>query len=67
MPADGSVRLFVNVEVLDLSISDLENIPSIVIFYGTRPGDYSSSKAAYLGHYAETNVNVYVVSAHLLQ
>jgi hypothetical protein len=32
MPADGSVRLFVIVEAVDLSISDLENIPSIVIF-----------------------------------
>jgi len=28
MPADGSVRLFVIVEALDLSISDLENIPA---------------------------------------
>ena len=38
---------------LDLSISDPEYIRSVVIFYGTRPGDCSKSKAAYLGHFAE--------------
>jgi len=38
---------------LDLSVSDPEHIRSVVIFYGTRPGDYSNSKAAYLGHFAE--------------
>jgi len=26
-----------------------------VVFYGTRPGDYSSSKADYLGHFAEND------------
>ncbi|WP_439345804.1 dienelactone hydrolase family protein [Vacuolonema iberomarrocanum] len=25
------------------------------MFYGTRPGDYSHSKAAYLGHFAATD------------
>jgi carboxymethylenebutenolidase len=40
---------------LDLSVTDPEHIRSVVIFYGTRPGDYSSSKAAYLGHFAETD------------
>jgi carboxymethylenebutenolidase len=38
---------------LELSITDLVHIRSVVIFYGTRSGDYSSSKAAYLGHFAE--------------
>lgn len=38
---------------LDLSVTDPEHISSVVIFYGTRPGDYSNSRAAYLGHFAE--------------
>lgn len=38
---------------LDLSVTAPEHIRSVVIFYGTRPGDYSSSRAAYLGHFAE--------------
>jgi carboxymethylenebutenolidase len=40
---------------LDLSVADPEHIRSVVIFYGTRPGDYSDSRAAYLGHFAETD------------
>jgi carboxymethylenebutenolidase len=40
---------------LDVSVSDPQHIRSVVVFYGTRPGDYSSSKAAYLGHFAETD------------
>jgi len=40
---------------LDLSVTAPERIRSVVIFYGTRPGDYSSSQAAYLGHFAETD------------
>ena len=40
---------------LDLSVADPEHIRSVVIFYGTRSGDYSSSRAAYLGHFAETD------------
>ncbi len=38
---------------LDLSVSAPEGIRSVVVFYGTRPGDYSGSQAAYLGHFAE--------------
>ena len=40
---------------LDLSVTQPEHIRSVVIFYGTRPGDYGQSKAAYLGHFAETD------------
>jgi carboxymethylenebutenolidase len=38
---------------LDLSVSDPEHVRSVVLFYGTGPGDFSLSKAAYLGHFAE--------------
>lgn len=38
---------------LDLSVTDPDRIRSVVVFYGTRGGDYSSAKAAYLGHFAE--------------
>jgi carboxymethylenebutenolidase len=38
---------------LDLAAADPEHIRSVVIFYGTGPGDFSRSKAAYLGHFAE--------------
>jgi carboxymethylenebutenolidase len=37
---------------LDLAAADPEHIRSVVIFYGTGDGDYSSSRAAYLGHFA---------------
>jgi carboxymethylenebutenolidase len=40
---------------LDLSVADSEQIRAVVIFYGTRPGDYTPSKAEYLGHFAETD------------
>jgi carboxymethylenebutenolidase len=40
---------------LDLSVTAPETIRSVVIFYGTGPGDYSRSKADYLGHFAETD------------
>lgn len=40
---------------LDASVADPDHIRSVVIFYGTRPGDYSNSQAAYLGHFAETD------------
>ena len=40
---------------LDLSVSTPEQIRAVVVFYGTRPGDYSGSQAAYLGHFAETD------------
>ncbi len=38
---------------LDLSAVDPEHIHSVVIFYGTGPADFSRSRAAYLGHFAE--------------
>ena len=40
---------------LDLSAADPEHIRSVVLFYGTGSGDFSSSKAAYLGHFAEND------------
>lgn len=40
---------------LDLSVTDPAHVRSVVVFYGTRRGDYSSSRAAYLGHFAETD------------
>jgi len=39
---------------LDLSVTAPEHVRSVVIFYGTGGGDdYSNSRAAYLGHFAE--------------
>jgi carboxymethylenebutenolidase len=38
---------------LDLAAADPEHIRSVVLFYGTGPGDFSNSRAAYLGHFAE--------------
>lgn len=40
---------------LDLAAADPDHIRSVVIFYGTGDGDFSSSKAAYLGHFAEND------------
>ncbi len=40
---------------LDLAAADPEHIHSVVIFYGTGPVDFSRSKAAYLGHFAEND------------
>ena len=40
---------------LDLAAADPQHIRSVVIFYGTGGGDFSSSKAAYLGHFAEND------------
>jgi len=40
---------------LDLAAADPEHIHSVVLFYGTGDGDYTSSKAAYLGHFAEND------------
>ena len=43
---------------LDLSAVDPEHIRSVAIFYGTQGdffSDFSSSKAAYLGHFAEND------------
>ena len=38
---------------LDLAVAEPERIDSVVIFYGTGGGDYSGSRATYLGHFAE--------------
>lgn len=40
---------------LDLAAADPEHIRSAVIFYGTGGDDYSTSRAAYLGHFAEND------------
>jgi len=40
---------------LDLSAADPERIRAVVAFYGTRAGDYSASRAEYLGHFAEAD------------
>ena len=40
---------------LDLSNTDPEHIRSVVIFYGTGADDFSHSRAAYLGHFAEND------------
>jgi carboxymethylenebutenolidase len=41
---------------LDLAATDPEHIRSVVIFYGTGDDDFSSSRATYLGHFAENDV-----------
>jgi len=38
---------------LDLAAAAPEYVRSVVIFYGTGGGDFSSSRADYLGHFAE--------------
>lgn len=40
---------------LDLAAADPEHIRAVVLFYGTGGGDFSSSRAAYLGHFAEND------------
>ena len=40
---------------LDLAAADPEHIRSVVLFYGTGGADFSSSKAEYLGHFAEND------------
>ncbi len=40
---------------LDLAAANPDFIRKVVIFYGSGAGDYSKSKAAYLGHFAETD------------
>ncbi|MDX2138489.1 MAG: dienelactone hydrolase family protein [Chloroflexota bacterium] len=40
---------------LQLSLTQPDHVRSVVVFYGTGPGDYSQSKARYLGHFAETD------------
>ncbi len=38
---------------LELAAAAPERIHSVVLFYGTGDGDFSNSRAAYLGHFAE--------------
>ena len=40
---------------LDLAAADPEHIRTVVLFYGTGDDDFSTSKAAYLGHFAEND------------
>jgi carboxymethylenebutenolidase len=40
---------------LGVSCERPQDIGVVVLFYGTRPGDYSSAQAAYLGHFAESD------------
>ena len=40
---------------LDLADADPEHIRSVVLFYGTGGDDFSNSRAAYLGHFAEND------------
>jgi carboxymethylenebutenolidase len=40
---------------LDLAAADAEHIRSVVLFYGTGGGDFSASRATYLGHFAEND------------
>ena len=40
---------------LELSITDPERVRSVVLFYGTGAGEFSRSKAEYLGHFAEAD------------
>jgi carboxymethylenebutenolidase len=37
---------------LDVSTTKPDRIGAVVLFYGTGPGDFSASQAAYLGHFA---------------
>ena len=40
---------------LELAAADPGHIRSVVLFYGTGGGDWSTSQAAYLGHFAEND------------
>lgn len=40
---------------LDLAATAPNHIHSVVLFYGTGGGDFSRSRAAYLGHFAESD------------
>jgi carboxymethylenebutenolidase len=40
---------------LELSNSDPDHIRSVVVFYGTGHEDYATSRAEYLGHFAEAD------------
>ncbi len=38
---------------VDLAAAEPERVHSVVLFYGSGGGDFSTSRATYLGHYAE--------------
>ncbi len=40
---------------LSLAAAEPEHIRSVVLFYGTGGGDWSNSRASYLGHFAEND------------
>jgi len=40
---------------LGLSVEEPTVVRAVVTFYGTRGGDYAQARAAYLGHFAETD------------
>ncbi len=40
---------------LEHSVQDPARVRSVVVFYGTRDGDYSAARAEYLGHFAEAD------------
>lgn len=40
---------------LMLAADDPDRVRAVVVFYGTGPADHTRSKAAYLGHFAETD------------
>lgn len=40
---------------LELAAADPGHVGSVVLFYGTGGGDFSKSRAAYLGHFAEND------------
>lgn len=40
---------------LEHSVQDAAAVRSVVVFYGTRDGDYAGAKAEYLGHFAEAD------------
>lgn len=40
---------------MDLAAAEPERIRSVVLFYGLGGGDFSASRAAYLGHFAEND------------
>ncbi|HEX5960619.1 MAG TPA: dienelactone hydrolase family protein [Rhodanobacteraceae bacterium] len=40
---------------LEASVTDPEHVRQVVVFYGTGPEEFSGSRAAYLGHFAEND------------
>ncbi len=40
---------------IELSTTDPDHIGSVVVYYGTGHGDFGKSRAAYLGHFAESD------------